>query len=168
MPSVTTYFPFTPRPRASFFFQPVLDGAARQAEVRWSLFGRRWYVTVSTLTGTRIFTLPVVGSSDPDAVDGAVWDGTRERVAVATTAPHDVPVGTVARLTFRGFTPDTFNGVVDCVALDATTLAYAMPTDPGAVVVCGTAAFEVDLASGYFATSRLVYRTSSSRFEVDP
>lgn len=45
-----------------FQFQATLDGSVYTAIVKWGLFGQRWYLWLYSLSGTRIFTLPMVGS----------------------------------------------------------------------------------------------------------
>ena len=122
-----TTFQFTPPPRGPFVFAPVLDGAARRAVVSWNIFrgggtgGFGWYVSVYTLTGTRVFTVPLTASADPIAVASAAWDNLRSRIQVATVAPHGFVVGSAVIVTLAGFTPATFNLVAaPAVVLDRT------------------------------------------------
>lgn len=164
---MTQLFPFAPRPRAAFQFNPVLDGETTTAVVTWNIFRMGWYVNVYDLNGVRIFTLPVAESPDPVAVTSASWDSLRRRVVVTTATPHQIPIGTKAELTFAGFTPLTYCLTVVCDVLGPSKLAYAAATDPGTVVPLGTTCAEVDLCGGYFA-SRMVYRGSARRFEVTP
>jgi len=63
----TTYTAFTPSPYAPFSFKPTLDGQVYQATVSWSLFGRRWYLSVTTLSGQLIFMKALTAS--PPNVD---------------------------------------------------------------------------------------------------
>lgn len=164
---MTQVFPFAPRPRAAFRFQPVLDGRAATAVVSWNIGGMRWYVSVYDLDDARVLTLPLVESPDPARVATAAWDGLRGRVVVATASPHGIAPGTKAEVTFAGFAPAGFNGTHLCDALDPYRLAYSLAADPGALVTLGTACAEVNLCGGYFA-SRMVYRGSARRFEVVP
>lgn len=59
---MTTYVNFVPPPNASFHFLAELDGALYNAEVRWELFGQRWFITVVNPDGSPVFTLPLIGS----------------------------------------------------------------------------------------------------------
>lgn len=55
--------PFLPtQANPPFQFSPVLDGATYTAQVRWNMYGQRWYLFLYALNGTRIFTLPMVAS----------------------------------------------------------------------------------------------------------
>jgi len=47
-----------------FQFQATLDGIQYTATVRWGLMGQRWYLSLFTLDGVRVFTLPMVSSPD--------------------------------------------------------------------------------------------------------
>lgn len=55
-------FPFNPTATTPFQFQPTLDGAEYTAIVTWNVFGRRWYLTINQLDGTRVLTRAMVGS----------------------------------------------------------------------------------------------------------
>ena len=58
----TVYTPFTPSVTTPFLFQPTFDGDIYTVIVTWNLFGRRYYVNCYTLSGTLIFSLPLIGS----------------------------------------------------------------------------------------------------------
>ena len=58
----TVYVDFTPSTTAPFQFQPVLDGQPYTAVITWNLFGQRWYITVSTVSGTLVVCQAMVGS----------------------------------------------------------------------------------------------------------
>lgn len=55
-------FPFIPSTNAPFEFQPTLDGLQYSVFVTWNIFGRRYYINVFQLDGTRILTTPLIGS----------------------------------------------------------------------------------------------------------
>lgn len=59
---MTTYTAFTPTASAPFQFQPTFDGAVYTVIVTWNLFGQRYYVNVYTLSGTLVYSLPMIGS----------------------------------------------------------------------------------------------------------
>lgn len=56
-----------------FQFQATLDSAVYTGIVKWGLFGQRWYLWLYALDGTRIFTLPMIGS--PPAYDISLTAG---------------------------------------------------------------------------------------------
>lgn len=64
---------FQPTQQAPFQFNPTLDGASYLVLVTWNLYGQRWYVTVYTLGGVRVLTIPMVGS--PADYDLSLTDG---------------------------------------------------------------------------------------------
>lgn len=55
-------FQFRPTAIQPFQFQPTLDGAVYTCFVLWGLFGQRWYVWLYALNGTRVLTIPLIGS----------------------------------------------------------------------------------------------------------
>lgn len=59
---MTTLVNFAPSPLAPFQFQATLDGVAHNVIVTWNVFGRRWYVNVYQQDGTRVVSLPNIGS----------------------------------------------------------------------------------------------------------
>ncbi len=59
---MTTLVTFAPTQSSSFQFQAVFDDTAYTVVVTWNLFGQRYYVNVYTVTGTLIYSLPLIGS----------------------------------------------------------------------------------------------------------
>lgn len=55
---------FQPTASAPFQFQATLDGQVYTVIITWGLFGQRWYTNIYALDGTRILTLPLIGSPD--------------------------------------------------------------------------------------------------------
>lgn len=53
---------FQPSVNAPFQFTATLDGSAYAVVVTWSLFGKRWYINIYALDGTRIITTAMIGS----------------------------------------------------------------------------------------------------------
>jgi hypothetical protein len=162
---VTTYFQFTPNVVAPFTFQPTLDGEQYTAVVTWNLFGQRWYITVSTITGDPVFTLPLIGSPDGVSIQSISWAfGT---VKVVTARPHHYTIGQTVLITISGCAPDAYNGVVLASIVDAVTFTYKLASNPGDTTQLGSEIYNINIAAGYF-TSTLVYRESSKTFEVNP
>ena len=70
---------FTPTDASiPFTFKPTLDGIAYNARIWWNVQGQRCYITLSTLTGTPVFTLPLIESSVfyPISITAAYFNST--------------------------------------------------------------------------------------------
>lgn len=172
---MTTYFAFAPGPTAPFSFQPVLDGQTYNATIIWNLFSQRWYLNLFNLTGSRIFSLPVLGSSAAKSLANLSWQaGT---VTATTEAPHSYPIGTIIALTISQAMPSGYNGTFDCFVADPSTFKYTLASDPdpattgsqgiNTATAAGQFSYDVSLTRGYFDSS-LVYRAQSGNFEVNP
>lgn len=157
-----TPFPFQQIP---FTFLPVLDGRTCQADVVYSVFGKRSYLRLFDADGALIVFTAIVGSSDFAPVEGLAWDQLRGKVFL-TTAEHKLSIGSQRVFTVRGASPDPYNGTFLMTVESPTTLSYPMTDDPGALIKVGAWGREIDLVAGYFTTSRLVYREAAKRFEV--
>lgn len=162
---MTTFFDFVPSNVAPFEFQPTLDGATYTCVVTWNVFGRRYYVSCYALDGTRIFTLPLLGSPGGLTIEELTWsDGVAK--AVLPVGHKYVPGSTIA-LTIAGAVPDAYNGKRNVLITDDVSFSFALAANPGPTVNAGTASRELNIAGGYF-TSTLVYRTANNQFEVSP
>ena len=159
-------FTFQPNPTGPTRFTPTLDGATHQAEVVWSVFGRRWFLRVTDPEGDLVIFTAVIGSSEFRPIAGLALDRIRGRVTLQTSEPHNVPLGATAVFTVRGAVPDSLNGTFLMLAEGRMTLSYAMPQNPGPVIQTGAYGREIDLVAGRFRSSRLVYREAANRFEV--
>ena len=53
---------FTPTVTQNFSFQPTLDGQQYAVVITWSLFGRRWVLSVYNLQNALILSKPLTGS----------------------------------------------------------------------------------------------------------
>jgi hypothetical protein len=56
-------FQFTPVANSPFAFQPTFDGQVYTCLVTWNAYAQRWYVTIYTLEGLVIATIPLIGSA---------------------------------------------------------------------------------------------------------
>lgn len=162
---MTTFIDFAPSAIAPFHFQVTLDGQQYNAVVTWSLFGRRFYLNLFALDGTRIVTKAIVSSPGGVAIEAMSWSGAK--VAVTTSVPHGYKLGTVISLTIAGCSPDSYNGTVPCTITGPDTFTYPLATNPGAATTFGSATYNISLTAGYF-TSTLVFRDQSQQFEVGP
>lgn len=59
---MTTFVPFAPPPGKGFFFTANLDGTSYQMEVRWNVFGQRWYLSCLTNNGALVFCQALIAS----------------------------------------------------------------------------------------------------------
>lgn len=59
---MTTYVDFTPSNYQPFQFQAELDGETYTVLVTWNLFGQRYYLNITSLAGTQVATIPMIGS----------------------------------------------------------------------------------------------------------
>lgn len=162
---MTTFVNFVPPQRAPFEFQPTLDGTVYRAIVTWNLFGRRWYVNIYSLDGALVLATALVGSPTGFALQGLSWAG--GKVTATAAEPHGYKVGLIVELTISGAQPDAYNGVVPAFITGPSTFTWPVAADPGPAIVFGTAAYNVNLVGGMFA-SALVYRQSARQFEVSP
>lgn len=147
-------------------FQVTLDGASYNLSMPYNLYGQRYYVNCSDLQGNLIFSLPLVGSPPGMVIQTLSWD--QGKVTLQTSAPHNYRPGSLLEFTLSGAAPDEYNGTYDMVALDRSTLRYSLAQDPGVSNAQGTLFNDLNLAAGYFETSSLVWRPSSSQLEVTP
>ena len=148
-----------------FTFQPTFDGTQYTITVTWSLFGQRYYVNCYTLTGSLVFSLPLIGSDNGINIQEIDW---ANNVATVTTSlPHGLKVGTIANITIAGVSPDTYNGIYAVTIINSTQFTFSLSSYPGSPVTLGTAAYNINIAAGYFA-STLVYRTNNQQFEISP
>lgn len=175
---MTTVTDFQPSATANppFQFQATLDGAQYTVSVLWNLFGNRWYISVSDLTGTLVLFRPLVGSGAK--LQGVfTWaDGT---ATAALTAAHNIPVGSVANVEVSD-TGLSYDGFWRALAVDTITLTFQLATDPTQYGITGNVSQDVNLIGGQpssydsngnpltFFSSTLIYRTSTQQFEVSP
>lgn len=163
---MTTFFDFRPSTQSVFQFQPTLDGDTYNCTVTWNLFGQRYYVNCFSLDGTLIFSLPIIGSPGGKNIETCSWDS--GEVTVITTLPHGYRLGSTVRITISQCSPDTYNGDFEVLVASRNTLTYARTTDPGLCTAPGLVLYNINMGAAYFQTSKLVFRTGSSQFEVMP
>lgn len=163
---MTTFLNFQPSTQQVSTFQVTLDGEAFVLTLTWNLFGQRYYVNCSDLEGNLIFSLPLIGSPDGLILQSATW--LAGLVMITTQEPHGYRAGTSVNLTLTGATPDAYNGSFTFLVTGDNTMTYPVTSDPGANTAPGLLQDNINLGGGYFETSTLVFRTSSSQFEVTP
>jgi hypothetical protein len=163
---MTTIYPFTPSNVSLFQFNPTLDGVTYNAVVVWNLFGKRYYLNLSTLTGALVVSIPVIGSPPSTSIASMSW--ANGFVTVVTAAPHGFLVGATVNVTLAGNAPTAYNGVFPSFIIDPMTFFFPFPSDPGAVSTFGSAQYIANIIGGYFETSVLYFLPSASQFVVSP
>lgn len=164
---MTQVFDFAPSITGSppFQFQPTLDDSVYNATVGWLLYGQRWYLSVFTLDGDRVFSIPLVGSPTGTNNASLVWkDG---RVTATTIQPHEFTVGAQVSVQILGATPAALSGTFLAYVIDTQTFSYPVAQDPGTTTSPGIVRHDVNLAGGYF-DSTIVYREANGQIEVSP
>jgi len=66
---LTTYTLFQPTITQAFQFQPTIGGTVYTVNVPWNIFGQRYFVEVYSLSGTRLLTVPLVGSPNTYSIN---------------------------------------------------------------------------------------------------
>lgn len=159
---MTTYVDFQPSQTTPFQFQATLDGEHYIVTVPWNIQGERYYVKV-TDANSNVIVYRAVASSTAKTQASLSWANGWATASLAS--PHNVPLGSVARVTVSGTDTD-YDGIWLAVATNPTDLAYQMLSDPGDA--SGSVSQDVNLVGGYFATSTLVFRDNTQQFEVSP
>ena len=159
-----TYFKFTQSLTSVYSFSPTLDDDEYTAYVKWNIFGQRYYVHLYDSSGTLIFCRPLISSGDGIQIDSMTWDN--GIVTVTTTEDHGYMFGEIIPLNISGSTPTDYNDVFECLVTGTDTFTFKLDSNPGLCTVPGSSSFEINISEGYFSSSRLVYRGSSSNFEV--
>lgn len=161
-----TVYPFNPTGQAVVNFQPTLDGQQYQAIVTWSLFGQRYFISIYDLSNNLIVMEGVSGSPTPLPLDSLSWEG--GLVTAETTNPHNFTLGSIVELAVSGNAPIAFNGTFQCLITGPTSFSYPLSANPGSLTSVGVAGQQVDLVSGYFVTSTLIYLTEADQFQTNP
>lgn len=157
---------FQPNNVSAFQFRLTLDGDQYTAIIMWNMVGRRWYINLFALDGTRIFTLPLIGSADAVAIETIAW--ANGFVNVTTVANHGYLMGATIDLTISRCVPEAYNGIVRAFVTGLDSFQYRLAGDPGDATQLGVSAYDINIAAGYFQTSKLAFRESNQQFEVTP
>jgi hypothetical protein len=88
---MTQIIAFQPTQFGPFRLQPTLDGNVYTGVVPWGLFGQRWYFSLFALDGTRVFTLPLIGS--PNNYDISLTAGYFDTPLIFREASQQFEVG---------------------------------------------------------------------------
>lgn len=167
---MTTFINFVPSqtaPAPPFSFQASLDGQVYNCFVAWLLAAQRFYLSIYDLDGTLIVNKALIGSPTGVPISSISWSQTTGLITVETTIPHGYKVGMVIGLTLSGNAPTVLNGEFDCAITGPSTFTFAA-SNPGQTTQLGTASYDINLVSGYFTTSTMVFRQQSQQFEISP
>lgn len=157
---MTTLIDFTPTTQSLFTFQATLNGAQYNVAVPWNIFGERYYVSITDLSGTPVLYRALCGTG-PTWQSAFTWsNGT---ALVTTQVVHNIPVGGVGMLTVTS-TGTGFDGTYQALATGPLTLTYLLASQPATVAVTGNAALALNLVEGYNLGS-LVFHDDTQQFE---
>lgn len=162
---MTTFFQFLPTATVAFQFQPTLDGKQYTAVVTWNFASKRYYISLFSLSGIRIFTLPVIGSIDAVPIQSASW--ANGFVTMITAQSHGFALHDTVNLLLSGMAPDAYNGLVRAFITDLNEFQFPLAADPGSPTQFGVVNYNINIAAGYF-NSTLIFRESAQQFEVSP
>jgi hypothetical protein len=164
-----SYINFTPTAASAVSFQATCDGTQYNFFCPWNTFGQRWYIQCTDQSNNLIFYLPLIGSGSVCFPLAALsWSNlSGGSVTAETLVPHGFPVGTQPTLVIGGCTPTGYNGSFPCNILTATSFTYPLTTYPGVATALGAVFDSVNLAAGYFTTTRIVYRQPLAQVEID-
>lgn len=160
------FFTFTPSANSAFQFQPTLDGQTYLATVAWNLFGKRWYLNITTTDGALILSRALVGSPSGYNVQSMSW--ANGRVYVQTESPHVYPFMDTVNLLIANTQPIAYNGYKQCYITGPDTFEFNMSDDPGQVLIFGQVSYDINLVEDYFSETSMVFRQQQSVFEVRP
>lgn len=163
---MTTYTSFQPSPQQVFQFAAILDGQSYNCSLTYNLFGQRYYINCTDLSNNLVFSLPLIGSPDGRTSQQLTWD--EGEVTVQTVAPHGFRIGRTLNLTLGQVSPEGYGGNRDMLVISSDQLTFPLSSDPGLCTAPGILYDNINIAGGYFTESTLVYRKSSSQFEVTP
>lgn len=161
-----TTFLFLPSSAGPFRFQPTLDDNQYTGVVTWNMVGERYYLSLFSLQGERVLTLPLIGSLDATPIQALSW--AHGFVNATTLRRHGYTVGATMELVVRGCAPVEYNGTVRAFITGLDTFQYQIAGDPGVASQFGLVNYDINIVAGYFDTSKLVFRESAQAFEVTP
>lgn len=163
---MSTFFNFQPNNVGPFQFQPTLDGSQYTAIVPWNMSGARYYISLYTLSQVRLFTLPLIGSTDGMTIEAMSW--AHGFVSVQTLRNHGYLMGSTIDLVIEGCVPVEYNGTFRALITGLDKFQYPLAGNPGQASLLGRSSYDINIAAGYFTTSKLVFRESNQVFEVSP
>jgi hypothetical protein len=174
---MTTIIPFLPSNLRAPQFSLTLDGSPYKLVVTWNISALRYYINIYDISGNWIITVPLLTTPPSRQISSVAFNPFLDIVTVKLVDPAAWPIplspggivmkpGTMVDYTLENFTPDTYNGLFRALQINTTTFSIPMASDPGPASILGTAARYINMVSGVFTTSTLIYRNGA--FEVNP
>lgn len=159
----SVFVSFAPSVSGPFIFQPVIGGVNYNAVITWNLFGERFYLNLYDQGGNLLLCTAMVASG-PRFSATFTWSA---NVATAVMqSPHNVPIGGLVQVRMSE-TDSSFDGTVQALAINATTLTYALSGNPD---VATPATGIVDFALNLVATLNigwLLFHLDTMQFEYE-
>jgi hypothetical protein len=157
---VSTIVQFTPSSIQAFAFQATLGGAQYTVTILWNVFGQRYYIQVTDLSGNLII-FRAMTSSGPTIISQLSWSN---GVATVTTSlPHNVPVGWAVNINI-GQSNTGFDGDYQGLSTGPNTITYPLAVNPlQSATITGNLNFLVNLIEGYIDDT-LVFFAASQQF----
>lgn len=66
---MSTIIPFTPSNNSNFQFQVAMDGSKYNCVCTWNMFGQRYYISMFDINNIRVFTLPIIASTNENNIN---------------------------------------------------------------------------------------------------
>ncbi len=160
-----TFVNFAPSTTSVFTFQAQLAGVQYTVSVKWNVFGQRYYVVVSDLSGNVLINRPLIACGPQFTVLLTWADGV---ATAATVGAHNVPVGSVANA-WVSRTGSGFDGGYQVLATTPTILIYPLASNPNtASPATGALGFNLNLVESIIAGGYLLFRYETQQFEFGP
>lgn len=157
-----TLIQFAPSTTQVFTFQPSLDGTLYNATVTQNVFGQRFYLNLTDLSGDLLLTCTIDGDSGPSMQATLSWSENGGALAV-TAIPHLVPIGVPANLRISQ-TGTTFDGLWQALAITSTAFTYALSNPNESLPISGNLDFPANLVNGV-VSGQLYFHPDTQQFE---
>jgi hypothetical protein len=162
---MTQIIQFIPSNYAAPQFNATFDHTPYNVVVTWNISSQRYYVNVYDMNGNFICAFPLVESPPGIKIASLVWDPNQSIVVATLEIPFYRPTGQIVQYTIIGCQPTTYNGTFNCLTISPSSFSYPMLTDPGQIVVLGSANRYINMLEPWFASS-MIFRMM--QFQVDP
>jgi len=160
---MSTFVQFQPSAQSPFNFTATLsNGVTYQITALWNIFGERFYIQVTDLSGNLIY-FRALTAGGPTLQAALTWNTSTLQAVATTVLPHNVPVGSVVGLRISK-TGTAFDGNWQALATGPNTLTYTLSNPNQSAAVSGTVSFPLNLVSapniGY-----LLFHYETQQFE---
>jgi hypothetical protein len=174
---MTTVIPFLPSNLVAPNFRATLDGTDYDVEITWNVSAQRYYINIYGLDGTWIITTPLVQTPPARKIQSIVYDIFQKAILVTMVDPSQWPVplsaaglntppGTIVDYTLENCDPTLLNQKWRSLHINSSSFSFPLASDPGSINILGSVNRLMNMISGVFQTSTLIYRNGA--FEVTP